>query len=70
MKNINQIYADIIEPISMQNSFKKPTKRDLSLFNMRLISLIVGMVLGSDLNGDKIDRLAKKISKLTFNSKQ
>lgn len=65
MKNINDIYAQIIEPLKpyVPND-KKPTKKQRDRFDDRLIMLILGMVVGSELVGDKIQDLAKQIKSL------
>lgn len=66
MKDIRQIHHDIIRPLGFygKNNPKSPTIEELGEYSQKLEVLIMGMVIGADLSGDKIDRLSKEIRKL------
>jgi len=69
MKNVLDIYHQIIEPVRLYvfkegMVYRKPTIKDYEQDSDRLITLIIGLIIGADLSGDKIDRLAKQIKKI------
>ena len=68
MKTSVEIYDTVIKDLQpfafTSQSSRKPRVKDYELLIERLTALIIGMVMGADLSGDKIDRLAKQIRKL------
>lgn len=74
MKTPREIYDTIIrdlQPFSFTHlSSRKPNSREHRDYENRLITLIVGIVIGSELSGDKIDRLAKQVAKLVISKKK
>jgi hypothetical protein len=68
MKTPMEIYDTVIKVLHpfafTSQSSRKPNIRDYKLLTERLAALIMGMIMGADLSGDKIDRLAKQIKKL------
>ena len=66
MKDISVIYSEIIKPLIpyKPNDGGKLTKKQLEKFNRDLTTLVIGIVIGADLSGDKIDKLAEQIKSL------
>lgn len=63
-KDVRDIYHLVVKPLRPDTPDGKLNKKELEIFSRRLTDFIIGMIVGADLSGDKIDRLAEQIKKL------
>lgn len=68
MKQIIDIYEQIVKPLRpFRPDNKNLNKKQLEKFNRDLTTLVCGIIIGADLSGDKIDKLAEQLKSLINN---